>query len=94
MTTNSKKSYYHLNAITLSGKVIAMQRYQDRDDKLILTISNTEGCYYIEFLPASSAPDIEKGDQVLIHGSLFSRRRDGKDAIRISAKSITPMKEI
>lgn len=83
----------HLNTVAVSGEVKALTRYDDRgQEKLVLTICNAEGSYCIEFAPASDAPVIEKGDQIMVHGNLFSSQREGKNTTKINAKSLLPVK--
>jgi hypothetical protein len=81
----------NLNELWITGQVIGA-RYYDDHDKLVFTLKNTDGRFYIELCPAQAVPIVSQGDQVMVHGSLFSQWSGKGDTAKIRASLIQTLK--
>ncbi len=79
-----------VNTVFIAGKITKPRYYPERR-KWVFILVSTSGRYYVEYQQSGEQPIITDGNQVMINGSLFSRRtRDGSDSGSIRAKDILP----
>ena len=77
-----------VNMVSITGK-ITKPRYYPEKGKWVFTLISTTGRYFVECTQAEVEPLIAPGNQVMITGSLFSRRtHDGYDSASISVREI------
>ena len=61
-----------INKVALSGQVRTVRSFQDPGGKMVFTIQNQHGRFYVEHL---GLVEIEPGDHVFITGYAFSKAR-------------------
>jgi hypothetical protein len=79
-----------INEICITGQVIGVTYYNDHD-KLVFTLKTAEGRFCVELCPSNPTTRISRGDQVIVHGSLFSLRSGSSDAAKIRANLLQPL---
>lgn len=80
----------NLNELWISGQVIAVTFYEDHN-KLVFTLKNQAGKFYVEICPVTTLSAVTRGDHVMVHGSLFSLRSGHYDTAKIRANLIQPL---
>ncbi len=77
-----------INTVSITGQITNPRYYED-SCKWVFILLAASGRYYVECTQPESEPVIVSGNQVMITGSLFSRRtRDGCDSGSISVREI------
>ncbi len=77
-----------INIVSISGRITSL-RYYDDSRKWVFTLNTAGGNFYVECSSSEAAPALALGSQVMITGSLFSRRtRGGCDSGSICAREV------
>ena len=79
-----------INDVSITGQVISVTYYEDHN-KLVFTVKNANGNFCVEFHPFSAEGGINRGDTVMVSGSLFSSRSGKNDAAKIRARLVRIM---
>ena len=79
-----------INDVSITGQVISVTYYEDHN-KLVFTVKNPNGNFCVEFHPFSAEVGINRGDTVMVSGSLFSSRSGKNDAAKIRARLVRIM---
>ena len=77
----------NINKISITGQVTGLTYNGDRK-KLVFTIKNPDGSFYVEFQALKTKVGFTRGDQVMVTGTLFSIRSGRYDAVKIRAQAI------
>jgi hypothetical protein len=76
-----------IDEVFITGKVIGANYYADHN-KLVFTVKNTNGKFYVEFHPFDGEVPIQYGDTVMVSGILFSTRAGKFDGAKIRARQV------
>lgn len=76
-----------INYAYISGQVIAI-RYDKPGDKIMLTVRNSQGSFFVEILPASKAPRLAMKDHVIVAGMLRSFWNGHCDVVRMCVHTV------
>ncbi len=84
------------NLVVLVGRVKgSVKRYDDGAGKVVFTVSRGKEAFYVEGVGPyriREAAGLSSGDNVLVVGELFSRkRRSGRDETGVRAEQIIPL---
>ncbi len=72
----------------MCGRITSLRYYED-SHKWVFTLAAAGGNFYVECSSPQAAPSLALGSQVMITGSLFSRRtRSGCDSGSICAREV------
>jgi len=77
----------NINKISITGQVVNPSYDQDHN-KLVFTLENLDGKFYVEFHPSKAEVGMTQGIRVMVTGSIFSLRSDRYRLIRIRARSV------
>lgn len=77
----------NINKISITGQVVNPSYDQDHN-KLVFTLENSYGKFYVEFHPAKTEVGMTQGTRVMVTGSIFSLRSERYRLIRIQAKAV------
>ncbi len=86
-----------LNLVVLVGRVRgSVKRYDDGAGKVVFTVSRGKEAFYVEGVGPyriREAAGLRNGDNVLVVGELFSRRRrgSGRNETGVRAEQIIPL---
>lgn len=75
-----------INHASITGRITWLH-YDPDHQKTTFTVQNDCGYFYVEG-STDSPPVWKTGDQVWVHGSLYSRNRKGRIETRIRADSV------
>jgi hypothetical protein len=77
-----------INTVSISGRITNLRYYED-GCKWVFILAAPSGRYYVECTHPEAEAAIALGNQVIITGSLFSRRtRGGNDSGSICAEEV------
>ncbi|NUM45361.1 MAG: hypothetical protein HUU38_11710 [Anaerolineales bacterium] len=87
--SHSQTSALEINQLLVSGTVtspVRVFRCGETAYKVVFTLQNSSGRFYVQWNDADWQPN--KGDYLMIRGSVFSVPVNGADAGRIQAKEV------
>ena len=88
MSMTATNTHSGINIVSISGRITSLRYYED-SRKWVFTLAAAGGNFYVECSSSEAAPALALGTQVMITGSLFSRRtRSGCDSGSICAREV------
>ncbi len=77
-----------INKLLISGRIISPVR-QYESGKVVFTLANQNGRFYVEWVHPTWVP--KQGGSVLVNGTIHSRKQAGRDVPSIQAEEISPI---